>query len=121
MLDIRAIVYFDKQMNPNGGWGNEDNCLYLNLKSFGRDWGEFNNSYDFIEHSPCMLDNRCDIPVDEFLSMVGSTHEEAYQKLLQIMPHLKSRQPLQQSVVLKFYEELKINTIKKVTLQLWET
>ena len=53
--------------------------------------------------------------------MVGHTYEEAYQKLLQINPRLKSRQALQQSVVLKFYEELKINTIKKVTLQLWET
>jgi len=135
MLSIRAVVYFERQVGDReNGLGADfiidlSTSFLMRLDSFCSD-----DSYEFVEYSPLMLDDRCDVSVEHFLSLVGHTHEEAYDKFIERFPNFKTRtrvkedgstyerrKPLQQTVVLGFYEALKTNELKKVTLQIYET
>jgi hypothetical protein len=124
MVEMRADILFD---NPIQNYVNETqrkrNAVVVDLFSFHLgEWTSFEREYDFVEHSPLMMDARCTISGDEFLELVGATHEAAQAKLDEIFPTANRFTKLDAFDVRTFYSELKHNTIKEVTLcivELW--
>ena len=119
MVEIFAIIRFDNPSKKGSArLHGKDNAIVLDMDIFYReDMTYFDKLYKLIESG---------VSSDEFLTLLGNTYQEAVEKFIKAHPRIREKNkkslwgkgPLRQRAVVKFYEELKTNTIKQVTIHI---
>jgi hypothetical protein len=130
MVTIDACVYFNKEIEF---YINETqkkrNVIYLNLSDFSvKHWSEFQYQYNFesVEDLSGLMTLKSFITDHEFLSLIGSTFDEAIEKsshlkfMREYRKHNGNNCYIQVQDIVGFYNELKRNTIKQVELSIDE-
>ncbi|MBA3025275.1 MAG: hypothetical protein FP820_02570 [Sulfurimonas sp.] len=118
MVEMRANILFDK---PIQAYINETqrkrNVIVVDLFAFHLgQWSSFKQQYNFVDTEPLLMNARCTISGEEFLELVGATHETAQAKLDERFPTANRFTKLDAFDVRTFYTELQKNSIKEVTL-----
>jgi len=135
MVEVQAKVTFkniiskeSKLINKNNQKNSRD--IYLDLFDYGiSSWTRFIDKYNFKDVNdgiaPLMMHKSCIITAEEFIDLVGNNFEEAQEKISHIASMIESRKEHPTSytqifTIQRFYKEMNINEIEKVTLSIIE-